>query len=138
MKKRRDFFDAFRESGQHLQITPSRSSWRKLERKLEAQKRRRRIQMYGIAGIAAILGLMLALAAIMPLLNKKQETPFSVGENPAPKSLEMLLPVSKTDTAALPSLEFSTPKRREVRAVEEGSRGKKLEVTGKEKPGPSK
>lgn len=126
MKKGRDVFDAFRESGQQLKITPSGSAWRKLERKLNAQRRRRRIQIYGITSIAAVIALAVALAAILPLLQPRQETtPLAYMENPSPKSFEMLNP-AEDDAEPIRAVEFSRLHGKAIRPIAEGSSSRKL------------
>jgi len=126
MKKRRDVFDAFRESGQQLKITPSGSAWRKLESKLDAQRRRRQIQFYGITSIAAVLALVVALAAILPLLDNARQTTFAQSENPVPKSFEALTPVSAEDDEPIRAVEFSRQHERAARPITEGSSDQKL------------
>ncbi|MDZ4680108.1 MAG: hypothetical protein SH848_07735 [Saprospiraceae bacterium] len=138
MKKRRDVFDAFRESGQQLKATPSSSAWRKLEGKLDAQRRRRRIQFFGITSIAAVLAFVVALAAILPLLDNARQTAYAKTENPAPQSFETLIPVSEADEAPIRAVEFSRQHERAARPIAEGSSGQKLVLAFQAESGGSK
>ncbi|MFM9950959.1 MAG: hypothetical protein ACKV1O_23695 [Saprospiraceae bacterium] len=138
MKKRRDVFDAFRESGQQLKVNPSGSAWRKLEGKLEAQRRRRRIQFFGITSIAAVLAFVVALAAILPLLDNARQTAYAAKENPAPQSFELLTPVSEADEAPIRAVEYSRQHERAARPIAEGSSDQKLILAFQVESGKSK
>lgn len=138
MKKGRDVFDAFRESGQQLRIAPSGSAWRKLERKLETQRRRRRIQLYSFTSIAAVIALAVALAAILPLLDNARQTAYAVNANPAPQSFEPLTPVSEADEAPIRAVKFSRQYEKSARPIAEGSSGQKLVLAFQVAPGNSK
>jgi len=126
MKKRRDVFDAFRESGQQLKVSPSGSAWRKLEHKLDARRHRRRVQFYGITSIAAVIALVVALAAILPLLDNARKTAYAENANPAPQSFETLAPVSEADEVAIWAVEYSRQQERVARPIAEGSSDRKL------------
>ena len=126
MKKRRDVFDAFRESGQELKVTPSGSAWRKLDRKLDARRHRRRVQFYGIASIAAVIALVVALAAILPMLDNARQKAYAENANPAPQSFETLTPVLEADEVPIWAVEYSRQQERAARPIAEGSSDRKL------------
>lgn len=138
MKKGRDVFDAFRESGQQLRVTPAGSAWRKLERKLDTQRRRRRIQLYSFTSIAAVIALAVALAAILPLLDNTRQTAYSENANPAPRSFETLVAVSEADEAPIQAVKFSRQHEKAVRPIAEGSSDQKLVLAFEVAPDNSK
>lgn len=132
MKKRTDFLEAFRKSGQDLKITPSTSAWRKLEQKLDARRHRRRVQLYSISGIAAAIALVVTLAAVLTLLdNSRQKT--EALNNPAPRSFETL--TADADVQTVKAVEFSRQNAQSVRPIAEGSSKQKLVLALQHKSG---
>lgn len=128
MKRKIDFFDVFRESGRHLQITPSGAAWNKLERRLEAQKkRRRRLQIISITGIAATILLLVVLAALIPVLSHRQVAGDS-GTLPQGVIFEARTSVSATDLGDVKAVEFSRINALQFASVEEGAPEKDLIV----------
>lgn len=124
MKNRKDFFDAFREGSQQLRQTPSSSAWRKLEQKLEARRRRRRVQIYRLSGIAAAIALLTTLAIFIPSLQKtKASLAF---ENPVPQSIETLSPVQESDAETIKAIEFSRRYQSAPSNIVEGNSSQKL------------
>lgn len=131
MSRNRDVFDFFRDNQQRLNETPPVRSWRRLERRLDAHRRRNRISRYRVLGMVAGILLLIVLVGLVSLiLGRQQSLLLAANRQAAPTALEDLT-VTDADRAGLRAV-MAVQRAQEHRQypISEGAPGQKLISAG--------
>jgi hypothetical protein len=115
----------FRTQAEQLQETPSRATWKRLERRLDTHQRRSRFNFTPTLGMVAAVLLLVVFAFLFSTLNFEQERPIAADMVNAD-----VVPIeSAVDPEAYKVVEYTIKYRDRMRnIIDEGSEDTKLKV----------
>ncbi len=130
MAQPKNLYDLFREQRDQLQQHPSPENWRRLERRLDARRRRRQMKpRYRSLGMVAAIALIAVIAMLFALLFDRQPAPMLSESEPLPRQFEELH-VEDSDPVLLEKVAFTRRHQdRLSQPIAEGEPDKKLTVT---------
>lgn len=115
----------FRSGADELRETPSRATWKRLERRLDAHQRRNRLSFRSTLGMVAAISLLLVFVFLFSTISFEQEKPMAADFMPT--EIEPI--TSAVDPEAYKVVEYTIKYRdRMGRTIEEGPESTKLKV----------
>ena len=131
MTRKRDVFDFFRDNQHRLNEAPSAHSWRRLDRRLDAHRRRNRPSRYRVLGmVAGILVLVILVGLVSLSLGRQQNQQLAFNKQAVPTGLEDLA-VTDADRDGLRTvLAVQHAQEHRRQPISEGAPGQKLVFAG--------
>lgn len=128
MDRQKDLFDLFKENSKQIKETPTPRTWRRLERKLDAHRRRNQADHSWTLSMAAAL---VGLVCLVGLLSYSYQSGFQKGialEEPAPRVFEVLeVNEQESQLASRKIIEYQRHfSERGSEIIKEGSRTQRL------------
>ena len=123
----KDFFELFKDNSYKLAEQPTPRTWRRLERRLDAQKKYNRHQSHWVLGmVAAVLALVVLVGLLTVTFDHKYGIDFAQ-EDASPRYLEELA-TNESDHAINPVkvIEFQRHYEEKTAQIAEGNISRKL------------
>ena len=131
MARKRDVFDFFRDNQHRLNEAPSAQSWRRLDRRLDAHRRRNRISRYRVLGMVAGVLILVTLVGLVSLsLGRQQSLLLAANKQAVPSVLEDLT-ITDADRDGLHTVMVVQRAQEHLKhPISEGAPGQKLVFAG--------